>query len=102
MLLVGAGGDFIHQAVGPSLCIGERTTANQLCRHVCIPIGVKVVTVVVESDLDTVSANLVVLVMQWLCEIANDVHEESEGFGGIVSTKSAVACALGVIGNGRD
>lgn len=59
----------------------------------------QIVTVALESDVDTISADLVSLVMQGLSDITQEMNEEFQSFGGVVGGESGVAYALGVVCN---
>lgn len=76
--LVGAGLDRGGEGGGPLRRVGQGVAAGVLLGDVGVPDGVQVGGGAGEGDADLVAAQVVVLVVQRLVDVADEVHEEHE------------------------
>ena len=93
-VLVRAGLDVGRQRSGPLLRIGERRAAGVLLGDGGVPHGVQVCGCPGEGDRHVVAAEIVVLVVQRLVDVADEVDDEHEGFVDVC------AAELGVLDTG--
>lgn len=98
--VVGAGLDCGGELVGPGGCVGVGVGTFCLLGDLGVPGGVEVCVDAVESGFDGVAADVEVLDVQRLVDVADEMDDPFECFYLFVLAEGGVECAAGIVRDG--